>query len=76
VDLVIERGDRIVAVEVKSSTTLTHRDLGGIKALQGDAGARFALGIVAYLGEEVRVLGERLLAVPLTSLLGAGPPSG
>lgn len=74
VDLVVERGDRVVAVEFKSSRSLGHRDASGLRALQGDAGSRFQLGLVAYLGEDVRVLGERLVAVPLSSLLGVGPP--
>ncbi len=73
VDLVVERGDRIVAIEFKASRALGHRDTSGLRALQGDAGPRFQLGVLAYLGEEVRVLGERLVAAPLSSLLGVTP---
>jgi predicted AAA+ superfamily ATPase len=70
VDLVVERGERIVAIEIKASRSFGHRDTSGLRALQGDSGSRFQLGLLAYLGEEVRVLGDRLLAVPLSSLLG------
>jgi predicted AAA+ superfamily ATPase len=70
VDLVVERGDRIVGIEFKASRSLGHRDASGLRALQGDAGPRFQLGVLAYLGEEVRMLGERLVAVPLSSFLG------
>lgn len=70
VDLVVERGDRIVAVEVKASHSLGHRDLSGLRALQTDTGERFQFGVLAYLGDEVRVLGDRLIAMPLASLLG------
>lgn len=72
VDLVIERGENVVAVEVKGSATLSRQDSSGLRALRADLGDRFRLGIVAYLGEEVRVIDEQLLAVPLASLLGAG----
>jgi len=72
VDLVIERGDQVVAVEVKATTTLTRRETTGLRALQGDVGERFRMGIIAHLGTETRVLGDRLVAVPLASLLGAG----
>lgn len=75
VDLVVERGERIVAVEIKASRSFGHRDTSGLRALQGDTGSRFQLGLLAYLGEEVRVLGERLLAVSLSSLLGVGDSS-
>jgi hypothetical protein len=70
VDLVVERGERIVGIELKASRSFGHRDTSGLRALEGDTGSRFQLGLLAYLGEEVRVLGERLLAVPLSSLLG------
>lgn len=70
VDLVVERGDRVVGVEFKSSRSLSHRDTSGLRALQGDAGPRLQMGVLAYLGDEVRLLGERLVAVPLSSLLG------
>lgn len=72
VDLVVERGDRIVAIEMKAARSLGHRDTSGLRALQGDAGPRFQLGMLAYLGDQVRVLGEKLVAVPLSSLLGVG----
>jgi hypothetical protein len=70
VDLVVERGDRIVAVEVKAARSLRHRDMSGLRALQSDTGPRFQMGLLAYLGDEVRVLGERLVALPLAILLG------
>ena len=70
VDLVIERGEHVVAVEVKSTATLQRRDLSGLRALRDDLGDRFALGILAYLGSDPRVVDDRLVALPLASLLG------
>ena len=72
VDLVVERGADVIAIEIKSATSLTHRDFSGLRALRGDLGGRFRLGIVACLGEEQRVIDESLVAVPLASLLGVG----
>jgi predicted AAA+ superfamily ATPase len=72
VDLVVERGEHVIAVEVKSAATLTRRSFSGLRALRGDLGDRLRLGIVAYLGEELRVIDDALVAVPLASLLGVG----
>ena len=70
VDLVVERGDQVVAIEIKSSATVTRHDVSGLRALRGDLGSRFRLGIVATLGRELRAIDENLVAVPLASLLG------
>jgi len=72
VDLVVERGADVVGIEVKSAVALAHRDFSGLRALRADLGGRFRLGIVAYLGDDARVVDETLLAVPLASLLGVG----
>jgi len=70
VDLVIERGEQVVGIEVKSAATLRHADAAGLRALRGDLGKRFHLGILAYLGEELRPIDDRIVAVPVASLLG------
>jgi predicted AAA+ superfamily ATPase len=77
VDLVIERGEAVVGIEIKSAVSIGSRDLSGLRALRADLGPRFKLGILAYLGEEAHVLDPTLIAVPLASLLGVGafPPS-
>ncbi|MBE3035071.1 MAG: ATP-binding protein, partial [Actinobacteria bacterium] len=77
VDLVIERGETVVGIEFKSASGLRWNDLSGLRALRGDLGPRFKLGIVANLGVEAREVDDRIVAVPLASLLGVGafPPS-
>ena len=75
VDLVIERGETVVAIELKSASGLRWNDLSGLRALRGDLGARFKLGIVANLGDEVREVDDRIVAVPLAALLGVGAPA-
>jgi len=72
VDLLVERGEKVVAVEVKGTAKLTGRDLSGLRALRQDLGDRLQLGILAYLGTEARVVDRHLVAVPLASFLGAG----
>ena len=71
VDLVFERGTEVVAVEIKASATVRHKETLGIRALRDDLGDRFRMGVVAYLGDEARVLDDRLCLVPVASLLGA-----
>ena len=71
VDLVVERPDGIVAIEVKGAATVRWRDVAGLRSLRGDAGDRWRLGILAYAGGECREVDEGIVAVPLSLLLGA-----
>lgn len=75
VDLVIERGTRVVGIEIKATTSVRHNDFSGLRALRETIGDRFALGIVAHLGTGARAVDESLCSVPLASLLGATQPS-
>jgi predicted AAA+ superfamily ATPase len=70
VDLVLERGERVLAVEMKSAATVRYADSSGLRALRDDLGDRFGLGIVAYLGREASVIHDRICLVPVGSLLG------
>lgn len=70
VDLVLERGTSVVGVELKSSSTVRWNDTRGLRALRDGLGDRFRLGVIAYLGDEVRVLDERICAVPAWALVG------
>lgn len=69
VDIVLERtGQRIVGVELKASATVTRKDFLGLRKLQTAAGSRFARGVVLYDGEVCASFGEKLHAVPISSL--------
>ncbi len=66
VDLVLERGpDKVSAVDVKLSATVTTKDFRGLRKIQSALGNRFKSGIVLYDGEELLPFGERLWAIPL-----------
>jgi len=71
VDLVVERGPDVVAVEVKSRATLTYASTSGLRALRTDLGARFRMGVIAHLGERVQVIDDSIVAIPMASFLGA-----
>jgi len=69
VDFVLERPNgRLVGIEVKSSTRVSHSDFKGLKLLQSVTGDDFTCGVVLYAGNEVVPFGEHLFAVPLASL--------
>lgn len=71
VDFVVEnRAGELIGVEVKASATLTEKDLRGLKRLAGIAGDAMKLGVILYDGTEALPLGEKLMAVPLSSLWG------
>ena len=69
VDLVLElRGGKIIAIEVKSSSSFTGKDFAGMKALRDMLGERFHCGILLYTGTEVQPFGNRLHCAPISSI--------
>lgn len=71
VDIVLERDDGVIAaIEVKASATVKAGDFGSLRAMAEARGDRFAFGVVLYDGADVVPFGDRLAAVPLSSLWG------
>lgn len=68
VDFVIEHGRRVLAVEVKATGRLEDSDTKSLRDFVRRTPECVA-GVLAYLGREVLPVGEKLLAVPLHSLL-------
>ena len=69
VDIVIEDGmGRIVGVEVKTSATVTSGNFSGLRRLAAAVGERFVLGLVLYDGERPVPFGERMVAMPVSTL--------
>ncbi|MDP2183800.1 MAG: DUF4143 domain-containing protein [Actinomycetota bacterium] len=72
VDLLLERGTELVGFEMKAGSTVRWADTRGLAAVRDSFGERFRMGIIAYLGDEPLLLGDRICAVPAWSLLGLG----
>jgi hypothetical protein len=71
VELVIENQEgNLVGVEVKSSATVMADDFSGLRKLAEVCGKRFAAGLVLYDHDTVVPFGDRLFAVPLSTLWG------
>jgi predicted AAA+ superfamily ATPase len=69
VDFVVEgNGGQVIGVEVKAAATISSRDLVGLKHFAEVAGESFLQGIVLYDGEQTLPVGEKLWAVPLSTL--------
>ncbi|WP_297480821.1 ATP-binding protein [Ferrovum sp.] len=69
VDFVIEDlAEQVVGVEVKAAASVSAGDLSGLKKLAALAGKQFVAGIVLYDGNDTLPIGERLWAVPLSTL--------
>ena len=68
VDLVLESARRLVGIEVKATATPTGDMFRGLRALADAAGDRFHRGVLLYRGTTVLPFGEKLHAVPITSL--------
>lgn len=72
VDLILEGGGRVVAIEVKAAAAVSTRDARHLAWLRDRLGDRFALGVVLHCGKLPRPLGDRLLAAPIESLWRTG----
>ncbi len=69
VDVVLEHPDgSIVGIEVKASATVTPGDFRSLGYLRDRLGDRFVRGVVLYLGARALPFGDRLSALPLSSL--------
>ncbi|MHB0875207.1 MAG: ATP-binding protein [Anaerolineae bacterium] len=69
VDFVVEQGHRAIAIEVKLASRVGYGDVTSLRAFLDDhPGA--AGGLVVYCGDEVRRLGEKIVAVPWPLLTG------
>ena len=66
VDFVIEKGNDLIGIEVKNSTTASSRFIKGLQELRAISGKRFKRGIVLYLGKDIESLGDDCWAIPLS----------
>ncbi len=69
VDIVIEdQRSRVVGIEVKAAATVSASDFAGMRRLSEATGERFVHGIVLYDHNQLVPFGEKLSAVPLSTL--------
>lgn len=69
VDAVLEnRRGKVVAIEVKASSTVRAEDFAGLRHLQERLGGDFVVGMVLYTGSHTLPFGPRLRAVPISAL--------
>ncbi|MCX5709079.1 MAG: ATP-binding protein [Candidatus Omnitrophica bacterium] len=69
VDFVIEHGKEIIAIEVKLSGEAEYKHIQGLSAFLKDYPGATA-GIVIYTGNEIKYLGEKIIAVPWRMFTG------
>ncbi len=69
VDVVIEdRQGRVVGIEVKASATVSNSDFSGMRKLAEACSDRFSFGIVLYDHDQIVPFGDRMTAVPISTL--------
>jgi predicted AAA+ superfamily ATPase len=73
VDLILDTGKVLVAIECKFGRAATAAPLGGIRSFMAMAGAR-TLGIVVFGGDQRQRLDERIEAVPYRDFLSESLP--
>jgi hypothetical protein len=69
VDMVLEHASgAVIGIEVKSAESVHADDFRGLRHLARRLGDRFRAGIVLYAGEQQLSFGDRLTALPMSSL--------
>jgi len=70
IDIVAESRDRLIAIEVKASRSVTSGDLRHLRwfADEGPGAGRRVTSILFHLGDETLVFGKRLFALPVSAL--------
>ena len=64
VDFVVERGDELLGIEVKSGTRPSHADTAGLRAFAEEYGDRVRGGLVLHAGTDTYWLAPNVLATP------------
>ncbi|MEV0350923.1 ATP-binding protein [Nonomuraea sp. NPDC050680] len=76
VDMVLEHASgEVIGLEVKAAETVRGDDFRGLRHLADRLGGRFRAGFVLYTGEQSLSFGERLRALPMSSLWMLGTTS-
>ena len=70
VDVLVERGEEVVGIEVKSGMNIAGRALAGLRACREGLGPRWRFGVVLYGGTDVLVLDEKTMAIPFSLFFG------
>lgn len=69
VDVVLESGaGNIVALEVKSASTINAADISGLSRLAQLSGDKFHKGILLYQGHNIIPLEKKIIALPISAL--------
>ncbi len=68
VDFVLEKNQKIIAIEVKNSEQITSRDISGIKTLQQSAGKEIHCGIVLCNTPRVIPIDKNIYLLPINAL--------
>lgn len=63
IDFIIEKGRKIIGVEVKFSRTISYQDIENILFLKNET-ANFVSGLLVYDGKEVIKLADKIYAIP------------
>lgn len=65
----MEFGDqRVIALEIKATTTPSDADARHLRFLRDALGQRFAAGIVLHAGRGITRLDDRIVAAPIAAL--------
>jgi predicted AAA+ superfamily ATPase len=71
VDLVLERGEQLIGLEIKWASRLTASDFAGLRAFLDDLPDRVLWCAVLYPGPEIIAIDERIAAIPLGAFFDA-----
>jgi predicted AAA+ superfamily ATPase len=72
VDFLIERGERLVAIEVKWAYRIGERDIANLKSCAQHLKERLSFSVILYRGTEIVPLDPEIVAIPFPLFFGIG----
>lgn len=72
VDFVIERGAKVIPLEVKATGRPRQDDIKGLRVFLEEYGKAAPHGVLLHTGRKAERLAERIWAIPLSAALGGG----
>jgi hypothetical protein len=70
VDFLLERGEKLVAIEVKWSQNIEDKDIAGLKRCADELSGKLNFSIILYSGTEIVPCAPRIVAVPFPVFFG------
>ena len=69
VDFIVEKGRKLIAIEVKASGQVKYQDIDNLKLFVEENSAQTVAGVLIYNGSQIKRMAEKIIAIPWHMIL-------